>query len=108
MTVLAVVLLAQIFVGVLVVIGLEVRIRRSWWERARRKQVMVHLSDDTTMRGFVKEKLADGVVLSLPELFSPDNRHTDLAGDAFLPAGRISWVQIPPVAIQREEVDGSA
>ena len=74
----------------------QARMDREWWQKARRKTVMVHTIDDKTIRGLVLEVAPDGVLLGGAEYL--DGAPVPLGGQLFIPKERVAMVQIPPRA----------
>jgi hypothetical protein len=69
---------------------------RSWWATMRRQQLMVHLTDDTTIRGVVLEVTDDGVLLTAAEYLG--DRNVPLGGEVFVARERVAFTQVPPRA----------
>lgn len=67
---------------------------RSWWAAQRRQQLMVHLTDDTTIRGLVLEVTDDGVLLTAAEFLG--DRNVMLGGEVFVARERVAFTQVPP------------
>ena len=56
-----------------------------WWERAHKQLVMVHGTDDRTIRGYVKEVAPDGVLLASAEYLPDEGPPMPLGGEVFIP-----------------------
>ena len=67
-----------------------------WWERAHKRHVMVHQTDDRTIRGYVKEVAPDGVLLASAEYLPDQGAPMPLGGEVFIPRERVNWVQVLP------------
>lgn len=70
---------------------------RSWWDGQRRHQLMVHLTDDTTIRGVVLEVTEDGVLLTACEYLG--ERTLPLGGEVFIARDRVAFTQVPPRSV---------
>lgn len=66
----------------------------SWWEAQERRQLMVHLIDDTTIRGVVREVTEEGVLLTSAEYLG--ERTVSLGGEVFVARERVAFTQVPP------------
>jgi len=75
----------------------------SWWEQAQGRQVMLHMTDENTMRGLVSVVVPDGVLLASPEYLHDGADPVTVAGEAFIPAERVLWVQMVPGGTPRSE-----
>lgn len=62
----------------------------TWLDRVTADHVVVHTVDGTSFAGLLAETAADGVVLRAARMLDHD---VDLAGDVFVPRGRVAFVQ---------------
>jgi hypothetical protein len=67
---------------------------RLWLETMRREQLMLHLVDDSTVRGLVLEVTQDGILLTEAEYLGSSNAM--LGGQVFIARERIAFTQVPP------------
>jgi hypothetical protein len=68
----------------------------SWWATAQRRQVLLHTTDDKTLRGLVQLVTDEGVLVAAPEWLDDSGVALPLAGEAFIPHERVRFVQLPP------------
>jgi hypothetical protein len=82
----------------------SVRLRRlpapppelGWWERSIKRLVLIHKTDDQTVRGYVKEVAPDGVLLGQAEYLPDQGPAMPLGGEVFIPREIVGWVQLLP------------
>ena len=74
----------------------EDRIPTGWLERVTLRRIHVHTRDDQTIEGTLTVVAADGLVLTAAILHQSDNPSIPMAGDVFVPSGRIAFVQDVP------------
>lgn len=67
---------------------------KMWLETMRREQLMLHLVDDSTVRGLVLEVTQDGILLTEAEYLG--SASTMLGGQVFIARDRIAFTQVPP------------
>jgi hypothetical protein len=68
------------------------RRRTSWLQEATRSRILVNTIDGQTIEGSLVRCDADGIVV---DAVRHADARQDLAGIAFIPRERISWVQQP-------------
>ena len=60
-----------------------------------RREAVLHLEDgETTLRGFVLEFFPDALLVAKPTLLVPDEKPTELAGEALVFRDQIKFVQL--------------
>jgi hypothetical protein len=65
--------------------------RSGWLEQATSRRLVVHTSDDRSIEGTVAQVGDDGLVLRAARLLGP--KPVDMAGDVWVPRGRVLFVQ---------------
>ncbi len=67
--------------------------RRSWLRTRLRRNVYVHTTQSTTIRGVLQTVGGDGVVLSAA-VFLESADPVPMAGDVFIPKANVAFIQI--------------
>lgn len=83
-------LLLALVAVVAVLFALDSRRRRCWVERNALARVVVHTTEGQSIEGSVAEGSDAGVLLRAVRLVDSD---VDLAGDVWVPAAKVHWVQ---------------
>jgi hypothetical protein len=68
-------------------------VKRGWLRRRLADHVVVHLSDDTSIAGYLEEVARDGVILRAAQYLDAE-RPVAIQGETFIPRNRIAWVQV--------------
>lgn len=90
MALLIVLLVAALVAVVAVLAGSNLRRRRNWVARNALARVVVHTTEGQSIEGSVAEGSDAGVLLRAARLIDSD---VDLAGDVWVPAAKVHWVQ---------------
>ena len=68
----------------------------SWLRRAAREQVVAHLSDGSSVRGFVAHARRDSLLLSPAAVLRADAPNIPVDGGALVPRESVVWLQKLP------------
>jgi len=63
------------------------------------------MTDEATMRGLVSAVVPDGILLTAPEYLHDGADPVTVAGEAFIPAERVLWVQMVPAPRSDDVLD---
>lgn len=69
----------------------------NWLDQATGWTVLVTTTSDDTYRGIMLDQFADGLCLVAASAVRAGERPVPIAGEFFIPAGKIKCVQRPPV-----------
>ncbi len=65
-----------------------------WLRRRTKRRVLVHTADDLSITGVLMWTGREGVVLTMSTMPGDNSEPVDLAGDQWVPAARIRFVQV--------------
>jgi len=83
--------------------ALIVRRKRRWIDRALRRRVLVHTSEDQTIDGVLMAATPDGVVLANAKFHEPD---VGFAGEVWVPREKVRFLQLPEPTVTAIGVGG--
>lgn len=71
----------------------------AWTDRVLKRRILVHLDTDQSIQGVLMERAEDGLILRAAKLLGddPDTKlpvETALAGETFVPSGRVVFAQL--------------
>ncbi len=66
-----------------------------WLRRRTKRRVLVHTVDDLSIAGVLMWTGREGVVLTMSTMRGDDSEDVELAGDQWISADRIRFVQVP-------------
>ncbi|GAA2141532.1 hypothetical protein GCM10009760_25800 [Kitasatospora kazusensis] len=67
-----------------------------WLRRQLASEVVVHTIEEQSIRGWLEEEAPDGLILRAARFLDAGENPVPLAGETFIPRGRVAFVQVRP------------